>query len=437
MINLRGKKILVFGLGLQGGAEGDVRYLLQNAAKLKLTDRKTSHELAKTLSRLPSLPATFGKHSLEDIDWADYILVNPGVSLDSPELLYAEKQNKPILSRTVLFVQNSHLPVIGITGTRGKSTTTELIYRLLDSAYPGQILRGGNIPGVSDLELLNQIEHKKYAVLELSSFQLEHFHKNKISPQYAVITNLYPDHLNRYANMDKYAYAKSAICAYQKPTDITVYNQEIAAVNKIISYCTGRLVGFSKRQQTKSYPHLPGLHNQENIAAVRALSYELGISETTLEETLLNYPGLPYRLETIAKIDGITYINDTTSTTPTATIKAINTITSPIILILGGAEKALPTDELFNNLRDLPHIKALVILGSKDNQSLNSALQTTLSTKLYKRAGSMSEAVKQARELATNGDTILLSPGYASFDLFQNEFDRGRQFNDCVKGEFA
>ena len=218
-------KVLVFGLGLQGGGEGDVRYLLRHGYDVRVTDKKSRDELSRPLSRLPStLVGTFGEHKLEDIEWADYILVNPGVNLKIPELNRAKELGKRIVSRTALFVSSVTIPVIGITGTRGKSTTTELIYRLLNEIYPGQILRGGNIPGTSDLELLDQIDHKKYAVLELSSFQLEYFHASKISPQYAIITNLYPDHLNRYQDMAEYASAKAAICEYQNPTDLIFVN---------------------------------------------------------------------------------------------------------------------------------------------------------------------------------------------------------------------
>ncbi|MEI6690438.1 MAG: UDP-N-acetylmuramoyl-L-alanine--D-glutamate ligase [bacterium] len=431
---ITGKKVLVFGLGLQGGGQGDVRFLLRHNAEVKITDQKSYAQLSTTLANLPAdIQGTYGGHTMSDIDWADIILVNPGVPLSIPELVYAAKLGKPLVSRTALFVKYCGIPVIGITGTRGKSTTTELIYRLLDSVFPGQILRGGNIPGVSDLELLDQLAGKKYAVLELSSFQLEHFHASKISPQYAIVTNLYPDHLNRYATMAEYAAAKSAICNYQSSTDITLVNADNLTSAQIVSSASGKIIRYSAKDNPQgNFPHLPGQHNQENMAAVSALAKILQISNDDVVKTFTAYPGLPYRQETRAIISGVTYVNDTTATTPTATLKALDTITTPIILVLGGAEKALPTQELFETIASCAHVRQVIVLGSLFNRVLNTALQTSLAAKFAGRTIKMSEAVALAHSLAKPGDTVLLSPGFASFDLFQNEFDRGNQFNEAV-----
>ena len=429
-----GKKVLVFGLGLQGGGAGDVRCLLRHRAQVKLTDQKPREALLSTLNDLPQdLPATFGMHTNKDIDWADLILVNPGVPLTVPELIYAQQLGKPLVSRTALFVQYAGIPVVGITGTRGKSTTTELSYQLLNSVFPGQVLRGGNIPGISDLELLDQTQGKKYAVLELSSFQLEHFAVAKVSPTIAIITNLYPDHLNRYSDMEEYAKAKAAICNYQQSTDTTLINSDNQEASAIVKDATGKIIPYTFQDVPKgNFTHLLGQHNQENMAAVVALAKVLEIPIQKVIACFESYPGLPFRLETRAVINGVTYVNDTTATTPTATEKAIETITAPTILILGGAEKSLPTASLYAKIAASAHVTHVVVLGGLGNDSLNSALQTTLAAKFAGRTTSMSEVVALASSLAVKGDTVLLSPAFASFDLFKNEFDRGRQFNDAV-----
>lgn len=414
-----GKKVLVFGLGRQGGGEGDLLWLKKHGATVKISD-----------SDLTLCP---GGQTKDQIDWAEIIIKNPAVPDDHQLLLYASSLGKAIFTSIALFVKYAPLTVIAVTGTRGKSTTVALIAAILEAAYPGQILVGGNIPGTSGLSLLDQTAGKKYAVLELSSFQLHSFHALHLSPKIALITNLYPDHLNRYPSMELYRQDKEAICQYQESTDICIFNADNPGALALSQRSVGQKIAYSAKDYLDWPTTLKGPHNRENIAAAATLATTLNIAPELTRQVVGDFITLPFRQEKIATIDGVTYINDTTATTPTACLKALQTCSTPTIWITGGDTKNLPFEVLLEEVKDNPHLKNIVILGSKNIPSYTKALTQLAGDKILGTAHTMSDAVKLARGSAKPGDTILLSPGFASFDLFQNEFDRGRQFNDCVK----
>lgn len=431
---IKGKKVLIFGLGLQGGGVGDALWLFQNGAAVKVTDLKSKEALSASLSLLPSgIAQSLGGHKREDIDWAELIIKNPGVPDDNELIKYAESRRIPIYTSIAVFVSEARDKSIGITGTRGKSTTTELIYQILDHSYPGQIIRGGNIPGTSGLALLDQLPNSKYAVLELSSFQLHNFHESKISPHLSVMTNFYPDHLNRYASMEAYAMDKAAIFAYQKPSDIAVVNTEDPIGQKLASHSPATLIKFSASQVPLTWrPLIPGRHNLENIAAAMTVARALNIELKQVKKDIESFHGLPFRLQTIAKINGVAYLNDTTSTTPTASVKAIASLTGPTCIIVGGANKNLPYDEFIKALADSKQVKKIIILGSRELTSFVNELRLRAGKKIIDQVYSMKDAVRLSADSTRRGWTVLLSPGFTSFDLFQNEFDRGRQFNQEV-----
>lgn len=414
-----GKKVLIFGLGRQGGGAGDAAWLKKHGAIVRLSDKDT--ELVKE------------GQTLEQIEWADIIIKNPGVPDDNQLILSGKSMGKEIYTSIALFVKYGDVKTIGVTGTRGKSTTVALIGDLLEAAYPGQVIRGGNIAGTSCLALFDQLEGVSYAVLELSSFQLHNFHELHVSPNIAVVTNLYPDHLNRYSSMDEYRLDKEAICKYQDNTDLCIYNSQNPGAQEIARNSKGRLVPFSFSQCESWQTTLHGIHNKENIAAMAAVAKELGIKESLAREVVAKFGGVPYRQEVVATIAGITYINDTTATTPTAAQKALLAATTPTIWITGGDTKRLPFFDLIVEAGSCPLLKKIIILGSKNIPDYVSALKDVAGDKIVGTAASMAEALDLARSVADPGDSILLSPGFASFDLFKNEFDRGRQFNDIVK----
>lgn len=396
---IKGKKVLVFGLGKQGGGSGDAAWLTKHGATVRISD--TDLTLASE------------GQTKEQVEWADIIIKNPGVRDDNELIHYAKSLGKSVLTSIAIFVKYAGIKTIAVTGTRGKSTTVALIAKILEKTYPGQIISGGNIPGTSGLSLFDQIVGKKYAVLELSSFQLHNFHDLSVSPNYALLTNIYPDHLNRYSDMASYLRDKQAIYLYQKPGD---YYVEYPSAEAVSDWETP----------------LPGIHNRQNIAGAWSLLSHLGISEITARSVVAQFKGLPFRQEIITTKGNVFYINDTTATSPTATIFALQAATSPTIWITGGDTKNLPFDKLLTEVKTNSHLKKIVILGSKNIPDYTSALAKIASDKILGTTTSMDEAVNLARQSAVPGDTILLSPGFASFDLFQNEFDRGRQFNTIV-----
>jgi UDP-N-acetylmuramoylalanine--D-glutamate ligase len=398
---IAGKNVLVFGLGRQGGGSGDAAWLQKHGASVKVSD-----------SDLTLVPEG---QTREQVDWADVIIKNPGVRDNHEFIVYAQSLNKPVFTSIAAFVKYASITTIGITGTRGKSTTTALIATVLEEAYPGQIIAGGNIAGTSGLALFDQQVGKKYAVLELSSFQLHNFHELQVSPNYALLTNIYPDHLNRYPSMESYAYDKSAIHLYQKPGDFYL---EFPDAQTVTDWETS----------------LPGLHNRENIAGMWGIVQQLGVSEELCRQVVKDFKGLPYRLETIRELDGVSYINDTTSTTPIAATKALQSLTSPAIWITGGDTKNLPFDELLAQIKTNRYVRGIIVLGSKNIPDYVRKLEELAGDKILAQVSSMSEAVRTAQAHARAGESVLLSPGFASFDLFKNEFDRGDQFNAIVRG---
>lgn len=431
---LKDKKILVFGIGRQGGGLGDANYLANNGYQVRATDMLTRDELSHSDSDYaPNLELSLGGHLESDIDWCDLVLKNPGVPDDHPLILRAKSKGVAVVTSIALFTKYSPIKTIGITGTRGKTTTTTLIYNILNAAYPNQVLLGGNLPGHSGLSLFEECDNKRYAILELSSFQLHSFHDLRVSPTYSVVTNLYPDHLNRYPDMDSYRHDKEAIVLYQASPGFTVYNSEnegsvqIADISPVTKYPYHSQLAHNYQNQ------LLGDHNQSNISAAITLSKELGVPDTVIRQAISQFAGVSYRLETIRTIDGVTYINDTTATTPTAALAAIRAITGKIILICGGESKKLPHNELIDQITLNDQVKKVIFLGSQNIPEFTEAIYSKAAHKVGGRAMSMADAVSQARSLAQPGDSVLLSPGFASFDLFKNEFDRGNQFNQVVK----
>lgn len=431
---LKGKKVLVFGLGLQGGGVGDALYLHKLGVNIRITDIKSRVELKASIAKLPKdIPLTLGAHLDDDIDWADIIIKNPGVSDANKYITSAIKQGKDVHLSAALFTKYCPIPIIGITGTRGKSTTTQLTYDLLSRVYPNQVLMGGNIPGHSLLQMLNDVKDEKYALLELSSFQLHGFHSLEVSPTISIFTNIYEDHLNRYSSMEEYVNDKKAIYLYQQKDDILIYN----SINKMVASLAEDSPGLTLSFKTSSLPsnlttNLIGDHNLENIAAVYALSKHLLISDDLFIETVKSFNGLPHRMELVAKVRDRKFINDTTSTTPTSTIKAIQSIKSPAIILLGGESKNLDIAKLITEIKNSSIVKGVVILGSLNNTNLNLELDA-IKSKVLGRAMSMQAAIDMAYKASEAGDIILLSPGFASFDLFVNEFDRGDQFTQLAK----
>ncbi len=463
MIDLHNKRVLVMGLGLHGGGLGVTRWLLRQGAQVTVTDLKKTEELKPTIEALKGEHVEFvlGEHRESDFTNADLIVRNPGVPRESRYLALAREHGVPIRMEMGLLFER--LPrgvdqVVGITGTKGKTTTTLMIGAILQRANPKTVV-AGNLR-VSALELLDRIDAETPVVLELSSFQLEEFDELPYSPHIAVITNIYPDHLNRYGSMEEYAAAKANIFRHQGVTDACILNFDNPTLTRMRPGVPSRVIWFSRTRALNDGAFLDGdklvwndhgnkqvilstdelktvgAHNVENALAATAAASAWGATPELIRSALLEFTGAPHRLEVVRVLDGVTYINDTTATAPAAAITALNSIAGRggrIWLLAGGSDKGLDYAEMAQTI--VKFAPAVILLQGSATPKLERALADAGGQGLV--IGTYDQfklAIERARAEAKPGDTVLLSPGAASFGMFVNEFERGDQFREIVKG---
>ena len=420
------------GLGLLGRGVGDARYLAEQGAELIITDLKTKEELSSSLQQLsgfPNITYVLGEHRLEDFQNRDFILKAAGVPLDSPYIQEAEKHHISIKMSASWFMELSGIPVIGVTGTRGKSTTTHMIHSILMAARV-PVLLGGNVRGVSTLALLDEATPQHHALFELDSWQCQGFGNEKMSPQIAVFTTFMPDHMNYYKDdMEVYLRDKANIFLYQKPDDTLVLGSQCAEV--VQDSYSERMVGKTVVASEHDVPDdwqlkIPGQHNRYDAGLALATARVLGIPDTVSRSALETFAGVPGRLELVRTVNGVDFYNDTTATTPDATLAAVRALPAGrTILLMGGADKGLNMTEL---IREIPTLTKQVLLLQGTGTS---RIRTELpSAPVYE---TMQAALTAAVETAEDGDTVLLSPAFASFGMFKNEYDRGDQFTAIVE----
>lgn len=431
MQSYKNKKVLVFGLGLNQGGIGSTKFFATQGAKVRVTDLKSDAILKPSLNELkdfPDIEYTLGEHIYEDIDWADLIIKNPAVKPGSPYMEYAKKKGKKVemdMGIFLQFVQPSQ--IIGITGTKGKSTTASLIYEVLKKRK--NIILVGNI-GKSVLDIIPKIKPDTLVVLEISSFQLESFDSHKVSPKWAIITNLTPDHLNYYKNMNDYVTSKKFIGKYQIKKDFLFIRQDDPLVDSpiFLKDFKGKIIRFSKKDLPKKFkPLLIGEHNLENMAAALAVSRAFGVDANQAVQTIQNFKGIPFRMELIKIWKGVKIYNDTCATSPEASIKAIKTFPG-CILICGGMNKGMDYTKYAKVLNKL--VKKVYFLEGDSTDEIKKQFSIG---ETYNDLEKLLRDVKREIKL---GDIILFSPAATSFNLFQNESDRGRKFNQAVEKIF-
>jgi UDP-N-acetylmuramoylalanine--D-glutamate ligase len=435
MLDLKNKKITVMGLGLLGRGIGDAKFLAKKGANLIVTDLKTMTQLKKAIEQVKNLKITLvlGKHRKQDFKNRDYILKAAGVPLDS-QFIKTAKQNKiPVKMDDSWFAEFCPCPIIGITGTRGKTTTTHLIYEILKKTGK-RVYLGGNILGQATLPLIDKVKKNNFVVLELSSWQLQGWSDSKLSPQIAVITNIYPDHLNYYGSMAKYVADKKAIYKNQTKNDFLILNKDNPFSEKFAKEAKSKITWFSYKDVPKDWRlKIQGEHNLANVAAAIKVGQILKLSQAKIKQAVEGFKGVSGRQYLVRNYKNIKYINDTTGTTPEATMAAINTYYTQggIVLLAGGADKKLNYKGLAPVIDT--KVKALILFKGKASDQLARELKKIGFSKTLVYVNSMPQAFKQAKNILESGDVLLLSPAAASFGLFNNEFDRGDQFNDQVR----
>lgn len=431
----KGKKVTVMGLGLLGRGLGDTLFLVRCGARVTVTDLKTADQLAPSLKKLEGLPITIhvGGHDEADFVNADMILRNADVPRSSKFLKIAAKHDVPIEMDESLFCKNFNGEVVGITGTRGKTTTTTLIHKML-SETRSRVFLAGNIMGQATLPLLESVGKEDTVVLELSSWQLQGFHDAKLSPGAAVFTNIYPDHLNRYADMDEYIHDKKAIFLYQKAADFCIFNGDQAQTIELAEEAPAGKSFFRTEDVPPTWNiRIPGRHNRENVAAATCLARKMGVPERAIRSTVEAFSGVEHRLQWVGEKNGVGFINDATSTTPVAGCAALDSTEGKrILLIAGGSDKKLDLQPFASAAASRTY--KIALLEGDATEDLYSKIATAGGEhKVVGRFGNLENAVKRLLEEAERGDVVLLSPACASFGMFRNEFHRGETFIRVVQ----
>lgn len=425
----KGKRVTVMGLGLLGRGVGDAAYLASCGAELIVTDLKSKEGLQTSLEKLAgytNITYVLGEHRLEDFRDRDFVLKAAGVPLDSPYIEEAKKNGVPVYMSASLFAEVAGIPMIGVTGTRGKSTVTHMIHAILKQAQK-PVLLGGNVRGVSTLALLSEATPEHSALFELDSWQLQGFGDAHISPQIAVFTTFFPDHLNYYHNdLARYLNDKAQIFLHQNEQDALVLGSQCAEV--VQSTYGSAIKAHTIVADASAVPEewelrVIGEHNRYNAGIALSVARALGIDDGVSRIALEMFTSVEGRLELVRTLNGVDIYNDTNSTTPDATLVALDAIQKEgknPILIMGGADKQLDMSPL---VARLPHLKKVVLLQGTGTEQIRKMFGAELAVH-----DNLSSALAAALEGATSEDAVLFSPAFASFGMFKNEYDRGDQF---------
>lgn len=431
-----GKQITVMGLGLLGRGLGDAAFLADCGAEVIVTDLKDESVLeapAAELRPYPNVTLKLGGHDVADFQDRDFVLVAAGVPLDSPYLAHAREHGVPLKMSGELLAELSDLPLIGVTGTRGKSTVTQLIAHGLRHADK-RVLVGGNVRGVSNLQLLHEAAGVEVLVMELDSWQLQGFGWAERSPHIAVFTNFMEDHLDYYDSMEQYFADKANIYRFQKPGDVLIAGRQVA--QEWIA-ATPPAYGFLMAEPVPSDWQLllPGAHNWENVALGAAALRAYGLTEEQVKAACETFTGVEGRLQYVKTSGEVEIYNDNNATTPTATAAALNALAREqnVVLICGGTDKGVPVGGLAAAIAR--YTKHVVLYAGSGTEVLKKELGSDVS---WEEHATLKECVAAAMAAATPGDILLFSPAFSSFGKeYKNEYDRNDQFLTLVEELFA
>ncbi len=444
----RGCRVLVVGLGKSGVAAAKV--LAAKGAEVTVTDIKPAEALGGPLGELAGLPVRVVAGHYPEVggDRFDLVIQSPGVPLHIPPLAQAREAEIPIWSEIELAFAWVQGPVVAITGTNGKTTTTALTGQIFQDAGRRTVV-AGNI-GVPLVQETVQAVPGTVFVVEVSSFQLEC--TRQFRPQVAVILNITPDHLDRHGTMEAYIQAKARIFALQQSSDWAVLNYDDPVVRSLANQVPGRVLFFSRENQLpegvfvrdgeitvrlgdrdtvicrSADVRLRGAHNLENALAAVAASWVMGIAPDNIAHTLATFPGVPHRLEQVGELNGVKFINDSKATNPDAAIKALDAFTLPLVLIAGGRNKGSDFSPFAAKIKE--KVKAVVLVGEA-REAIGQALADIGFEAVYP-CDTFAGAVHTAARLAEPGDVVLLSPACASWDMFNNFEERGDLFRHLV-----
>ena len=451
--DLPGLKVTVMGLGLHGGGAASAGFFARHGARVTVTDTKAEALLASSMEKLAGLGIRYvlGRHEKEDFLSADLVIKNPAVPADNPFLSLAGRVETDIS----VFLSLCASPLLAVTGTKGKSTAASAMHHVLARVFPGARL-GGNIT-ISPLEFLDELMTADPAppvVLELSSWQLGDLRGNSVlKPKVSVITNILPDHQNRYRGMEDYVDDKKVIYGFQDGSDTTICNYDDPWGRIFAAGTGGRVAWFSRsalplpldgawveagrglsRLGTETgvlVPEqvlVPGVHGKLNLLAAGLACFSYGLSPEVISPALAQFPGIEHRLERVGTVGGVPAYNDSAATIPEATAAAVGSFSGPVTLIMGGTDKKLD----FSPLLDVSFAPEHIILLEG---SAGEKIRDVLGRRGLAFRGPFSrleDALNEAVSLCSKNGVIVFSPGCASFEMFQNEFDRGKQFKKLL-----
>ncbi|MEK9132174.1 MAG: UDP-N-acetylmuramoyl-L-alanine--D-glutamate ligase [Patescibacteria group bacterium] len=447
--------IAVVGYGLEGKAVA--KYFTKKGHKVTICDLNEKEELNKE-----SFCVRLGSHYLENLEGFDLVFRSPGISCLKPEF---NKVRAKLTSLTKYFFENCPCPIVGVTGTKGKGTVSSLIYEMLKAGTEGKrsrIFMGGNM-GHPPLDFLDELTAEDVIVLELSSFQLHDLNK---SPHVAVVLGISPDHMDYHADMDEYVNAKKNIVKFQKAEDFAVLDADNKISSGFAKETPAHVLHFSKEKPIEEggfvkvgsfilkhgktgtifgdtiHRKLIGPHNIGNILAAATAASALRMPVGAIAQVVRTHPGLPHRIEFVREVNEVRFYNDSASTNPETAIAALRAFDGPVVLIAGGSEKNADYTPLGTEVANRPNVKRVILMGqtqSKIEKAIEEAFARDPKAAGRREAPvelitseSYQEAFMVAKMVAEPGDTVLLSPASASFDMFANYKERGETFRDFV-----
>ncbi|MGD1992242.1 MAG: UDP-N-acetylmuramoyl-L-alanine--D-glutamate ligase [Anaerolineae bacterium] len=453
MTDLSGRRVVILGLARQGTALA--RFLSQAGARVTVSDLRKEAELADRIAELADLPVEFvlGKHPKRLLDGADLLCLSGGVPVDAPIVAAAQKRGIPLSNDAQLFLERCPAPVIGITGSAGKTTTTALVGEMCEAAGLTTWV-GGNIgnPLISDLD---RIGPRDLVVMELSSFQLEIM---TVSPHIAAVLNITPNHLDRHQTMENYIAAKQNIVAYQEAGDYAVLGYDDANARALALETEAQLVFFSGGAEVDAGAYktngelvlrigdedevicyaqdvrLRGRHNLLNVLAACAICGVAGVPLPAMQRTIRTFSGVEHRLELVREVRGVRYYDDSIATAPERVVAALRSFDEPIVLLAGGRDKDLPWDAFAAEA--VARVRRMITFGEAGDMiarrvtSQKREGQGRLES--ITRVETLEEAVAAAARESRPGDVVLLSPGGTSFDAFTDFAQRGDRFKELV-----
>jgi UDP-N-acetylmuramoylalanine--D-glutamate ligase len=449
-MQLKGKRVLVFGAGKSGISS--TRLLQRQEAYVILYDSNTmltNKDFTNKFDTEHNFHLVTGELKDEIIDGLDLLVISPGVAIDLPEVVRIHEKNIPVWGEIELAYRISKGKIVGITGTNGKTTTTTLVGEIMNTYYE-EVYVVGNI-GNPYTDVAMETTDQSVAVIELSSFQLETIHEFK--PDVSAILNITPDHLNRHHTMENYITMKENIAKNQTEAEVCVLNYEDPILREMSNRLNTKIIFYSSARELKDGLFLEGediyyntggkrefvvninelkvlgKHSYENIMAATGIAVAMGIPMEFIHTALVNFRAVEHRIEYVETINEVSYYNDSKGTNPDASIKAVQAMRTPTIVIGGGYDKNSSFDEWIEAFED--KVKYLILLGQTREQIAETARRHGFHNIIM--VNDLKEAVRISAEKAEKGDSVLLSPACASWGMFENYEQRGTLFKEYVR----